>query len=503
MTIDHLPADAGYGATAPPRYDLFYGGRWHPPVTGKYEAVIAPATGAILAHVACAGQDDVDLAVAAAQAGFAEWQSIPALERARRLRGLAADIRDHAEELAHLDAMDSGNPVWMMRADVRNAAEKLDYFAGLVTEMKGDSVPVGPHAVNFSVREPLGVAVRIAAFNHPFSFVAGKMAAPLAAGNAMIAKPARQAPLSALRLAQLALPHVPPGVFNVLPGDRDTGDCLVRHPGVAIVGLIGSVPTGKAVMGAGAQTLKRVILELGGKNALIAYPDADPEDVAEAIVSGMNFSWCGQSCGSTSRLFVHESLHEKVLARLPEKCARFVPGLPDDPATTMGSLISSDQFQRVLDYIALGKSEGARLVYGGTLPDDPKLSKGFFIRPTIFDGVEPHMRIAREEIFGPVLCVLKWADESEMIRAVNSLEYGLTCSIWTNDLNVAHRAAAAVQAGYVWINQVTQHFLGAPFGGYKQSGIGREECLDELLAFTQIKNIHIALRQPPAPARRA
>jgi len=338
------------------------------------------------------------------------------------------------------------------------------------------------------------VVARIIPFNHPFMFCAGKSAAPLAAGNAIIVKPPEQAPLSSLRFAELIADLLPAGVFSVMPGGRQVGAALATHKDIAKVALIGSVATGKAVMRAAADTLKPVLLELGGKNALIAFPDSDPDEVATAVIGGMNFTWCGQSCGSTSRAFIHESIYDAVVAKLPERAAKFKPGLPTDPATTMGSIVNKAQYDRVLGYIEKGHAQGARLVYGGHKPSTPELQAGFFVEPTIFADVKQEMAIASEEIFGPVLAVLKWSDEEAMLSDVNRVEYGLTCSIWTDDLQTAHRTAAAVQAGYVWINEVSRHFIGAPFGGYKQSGIGREECLEELISFTQEKHIHIKLR---------
>ena len=301
--------------------------------------------------------------------------------------------------------------------------------------------------------------------------------------------------MSSLRLAELVEGLLPAGAFNVVPGDRNTGAALAAHRNVALVAIIGSVAAGRAVMRAASETVKPVLLELGGKNALIAYPDADPDEIAAAIVGGMNFTWCGQSCGSTSRAFVHASLHDAVLERIKVRIGAFVPGLPTDPATTMGAIVSRAQMERVVEYIASATQDGARLLCGGGHPKDPKLANGYFVEPTVFADVTPGMRIAREEIFGPVLAVLKWTDEARMLDDVNAVDYGLTCSIWTNDLDTAHRTAAAVQAGYIWINEVGKHFLGAPFGGVKQSGFGREECLEEMLRFTQEKNIHVKLRR--------
>ena len=477
----------------PAHRGVYRGGRWHAPMSGRVAPTLNPSTGAALADVAVSSAQDVEAAVADAQRGFAEWKAVAPLERARILRQAAAILRTNADELALIDAANCGNPVHEMMRDAQVAAAQLDFFAGLVTEMKGASIPMGPDAVNFSVREPLGVVARIFPFNHPFMFAAGKSAAPLAAGNAVIVKPPDQAPLSSLRLAELVDGLFPAGVFNVLPGDRDTGAALAAHHGVAMVALIGSVPAGRAVMRAASDTVKPLLLELGGKNALIAYPDADPDDVAAGAVGGMNFTWCGQSCGSTSRAFVHRAIYDAVIERVKARVAAFKPGLATDAATTMGAIVSAAQLERVLGYIASARGEGARLVYGGNRPSDPALQGGFFVEPTVFCDVTPSMRIAREEIFGPVLAIMPWADEAEMLQQVNAVDYGLTCSIWTRDLDTALRTAASVQAGYVWINEVGRHFLGAPFGGVKQSGLGREECLAELLAFTQEKNIHVRL----------
>ncbi len=478
----------------PKHFDLYYGGDWHSPHSGRYLEITSPGTGEFLGRVAETDARDVDLAVAAARRGFGEWQRVLPLERAKILRRIAELLRQNAGDFALLDAADCGNPVREMANDALIAAAQMDFFAGLVTEAKGSSIPMGPDVMNFSVREPLGVVARIIPFNHPLMFCAGKVAAPLAAGNAVIVKPSEQAPLSALRFAEMIEGLLPAGVFNLLPGGRDAGAALAAHRGVNKIALIGSVPAGRAVMRAAAETVKPVMLELGGKNALIAFPDSDPDEVAAAMVAGMNFTWCGQSCGSTSRAFVHAAIYDAVLANLQRHCGNFKPGIPTDMATTMGALASKAQFDRVLGYIEVGRAEGGRLVCGGGRPSDPALANGFFIEPTVFADVTPAMRIATEEIFGPVLAVLPWSDEEAMLEHVNALDYGLSCSIWTRDLDTAHRTAMRVQAGFVWVNEVSRHFLGVPFGGYKQSGIGREECLEELLSYTQEKNIHIKLK---------
>ena len=380
------------------------------------------------------------------------------------------------------------------------AAAQIEFFAGLVTEMKGASIPMGPDAVNFSVREPLGVVGRIIPFNHPFMFCAGKSAAPLAAGNTVVIKPPEQAPLSSLRLAELIDGILPPGVFNLVPGGKEVGPALASHPDVAKVALIGSVPTGRAVMRAAADTLKPVMLELGGKNALIAFPDADPRGGRRRVVDGMNFTWCGQSCGSTSRAFVHEKIYDAVLERVKNSDQALQARHSDRSRDHHGR----DRVQGAIRAGARATSRPAsRKAHGCSAAASGRasrhLAKGFYVEPTVFADVTMEMRIGKEEIFGPVLAILKWSDEDKMLEQVNQVEYGLTCSIWTNDLVTAHRAAAAVEAGFVWINDVWKHFLGAPFGGYKQSGIGREECIEELL---QLHAGEEHPSQPEAPHQR-
>jgi betaine-aldehyde dehydrogenase len=492
MNVPVKPAQAP-SLNLPDQRGAYYGGAWHKPKNGREVDTINPGTGESLGAVADCGADDIAAAVAAAKKAYDDWRNVPPLERARMLKRIAAILREHGEELAMIDAADCGNPYHEMVRDAAVGAAQIEFYAGLVTEMKGDSIPMGPDVINFTVREPRGVVGRIIPFNHPFMFCAGKAAAPLATGNTVVMKPPEQAPLSSLRLAELVAGVLPPGVFNVVPGGREAGSALASHPDVAMIALIGSVPTGRAVMKAASDTLKAVMLELGGKNALIAYPDADPDEVAGAVIGGMNFTWCGQSCGSTSRAFIHEKIYGAVIEKVKQKITHFKPGIPTDPATTMGAIISKTQFDRVMSYIDSARQEGAELIAGGGPPTDKALAKGFYIEPTVFAVTEKN-RIAREEIFGPVLSVFRWSDEATMLKIVNAVEYGLTASIWTDDISTAHRTAAAVQAGFVWINEVSKHFLGAPFGGFKQSGVGREECIEEMLAYTQEKNIHIKLK---------
>lgn len=476
-----------------PRHrDLYYGGKWQKPL-GGYLETWNPATGESLGPCAEANAEDVDAAVQAARKAFLEWRRVKPLERAALMKKVAAVLRANAEELAMLDAANCGNPVREMLKDAVVAAIQIEFYAGLVTEAKGETIPMGEGVVNLSVREPYGVVGRIVAYNHPIMFTAGKMGPALAAGNTVIMKPPYQAPLSAYRMMELIDGIMPPGVINIVTAGRDGSEALVAHPLVPRISLIGSVPTGRAIMKAGADRLKHVTLELGGKNACIVYPDAELDKAIAGAVNGMNFTWCGQSCGSTSRLFVHEAIYDRVLAGMLEAIKSYKPGIPTKMETTMGAIISKAQLDKIMGYIELGKKEGATLAYGGKSPEDRLLSKGHFVEPTVFTGVNQTMRIANEEIFGPVLSVIKWKDEEEMFGQVNAVDYGLTGSIWTTSLASAHRAASRVESGYIWVNSVSSHFLGASFGGYKQSGIGREEGADELLTYTQHKNINITL----------
>src|SRR5256886_1501361 len=388
-------ASADLALRLPAHRSAYYGGVWHDPASGAFAETLNPSSGESIGRVAVSSAADVDAAVAAATRGFVEWRAVPPLERAKILRRVAQLLRENAGELALIDAANCGNPVREMASDALVAAAQVDFFAGLVTEMKGSSIPMGPHAVHFSVREPVGVVARIVPFNHPFMFAAGKSAAPLAAGNAVVIKPPDQAPLSALRLAELVDGLLPAGVFNVVPGDRDTGAALASHRDVAMVAIIGSVAAGRAVMRAASETIKPLLLELGGKNALIAYPDADPDEVAGSVIAGMNFTWCGQSCGSTRRAFVHASIYDAVLERIRTRIAFFKPGLATDPATTMGAIVSRAQLDRVLAYIEAAKLEGARLLCGGKRPSDPRPAAGVFFWPTAFFALYSATRDAR------------------------------------------------------------------------------------------------------------
>jgi betaine-aldehyde dehydrogenase len=479
-------------AALPKHRSLYYAGAWQEPL-GGYSQTMNPATGESLGQAAEANAQDVDKAVRAAHQAFLEWRRWKPRDRGALLKKVAAALRSHAEELALLDAANCGNPVKAMIRDGYDGPDYIDFFAGLATEAKGDVTPMGEDIMNLTVQEPYGVCARIVAYNHPFMFAAMKIGAPLVTGNTVIIKPPPQAPLSAYRMFEIIHGILPPGVLSLLSGGRECGEAMTSHPLTPVVTMVGSVPSGRAVARAAAERLKHVVLELGGKNGLLAYPDADIARTVEGALKGMNFTWCGQSCGSTSRLFLHESIYDEVLGGVLKGVQQFKPGLPTEMETTMGALVSRSQLEKVMSYIEIGKQQGATLAYGGSVPRDPALSGGFFVEPTVFTGINMEMRVANEEIFGPVLSVLKWSDEEAVFEQVNRVEYGLTASIYTTSLANAHRAARRVESGYIWINNAGPHFVGVPFGGYKQSGIGREESIKELYTFTQTKNIHITL----------
>ena len=469
---------------------LFIGGEWAPAHSEQTITSINPANGEVLGAVPLADEHDVNRAVAAARAAFPAWAALPVTRRAECLRRLADAVDRNAGYLALLDAVDSGNAIAGMRGDMTWTADALRYFAGLVTEMKGETMSREPGHLNLTLRQPYGVVARINPFNHPFRFCAEKAASALAAGNTVVIKGAEQAPLSSLKLGELCAEIFPPGVVNIVTGDGSTGSSLVRHRDVARVGFVGSVQTGRVVAREAAESLKEVTLELGGKNPIVIFPDADPAKAAALAVQAMNMNRQGQSCSSTSRVLVHRSLQERVSAELVKVAAAIPVGLPWLEDAEMGPIVSRPQYDRVLAYIASGREEGAELLTGGGPPPDPKLAEGFFIAPTVFDRVLPEMRIGSEEIFGPVMAIMSWSDFDEMIDVANGVMYGLTASLVTNDFGAAMRAAEQLQAGYVWINS-SGRYLGAPYGGWKQSGIGKEESFEELLSYTRVKNINM------------
>ncbi len=469
---------------------LYYGGRWVEATSGRSFVSISPSTGRKLGDVPYADANDVDLAVKAAAKGFLEWRKVGIKERAKCLESWAKRVRGEAKRLALIDAVDSGNAVKGMEGDMHWTADSLEYFAGLITEVKGTTSSLGPRHMNFTRRQPYGVVAKLNPFNHPFRFCVEKAAAPLAAGNCVVIKSSEQAPLSSFEVAALAEGIFPPGVVNVVAGDGATGAALVAHPTVTRVGFIGSVETGRLVAKGAAEGLKRVTLELGGKNPIIIFPDADPKQAAAAAIKGMNMNRQGQSCSSTSRVFVHESLRRAVVDEIARLAEALPVGFPWIESNELGPIVSERQLARIMGYVDSARKEGATLVTGGDKPKDAQLANGFFMRPTVFDGVRQDMRIAREEIFGPVMSVLPWSDVGDMLEKVNSLEYGLTAAIVTNRLDLAMETAEQVEAGYVWINS-NGRYIGEPYGGWKQSGLGVEECFEELLSYTRVKNVNM------------
>ncbi len=454
-----------------------------------------PATGAEIGRFPRGNAQDCNKAIAAAEVAQPAWNSLDIKERAGYLKRLAGRIREEGASLLRTEVIDTGNTISKMSVDIEAAADQLEWYAGLAIELKGETVPASAKNLHLTVREPFGVVARIVPFNHPLMFTARGIGGPLAAGNTVVIKPPETSSLSAYLLAQLCREVLPAGTVNIVMGDGPSaGDPIVRHPNVKRIAFTGSVPTGMAIQRSAAETgIKAISLELGGKNPFVVYPDADPMAVADAAVSGMNFGWSGQSCGSTSRLMVHESLYKEVVALVIERVAAIEVGDPLDPATEMGPMNSLRQMDRVNQMISSGRTDGAKLAVGGRRPEGPAFARGFWIEPTVFADVHPQMRIAREEIFGPVLSVMKWSDEDAVLDLANSTEYGLTAAIWTNDIKRALTAARRMRAGMVWVNGVGNHFKGTPYGGYKNSGVGRESCLDELLSYTETKSIQILL----------
>lgn len=479
--------------TSPDVIPMIIAGRRHVASDGATLDAVNPATGEIIARIPDATDDDVDDVVGAAAEAFPTWRAQDPQARAAALHALADGIDANADELALLDVADNGSPISEMRNDAGMASSQLRYFAGLILQLRGKTVPTGYGRLNYTLRQPYGVVARIIPFNHPLMFAAAKMAAPLAAGNTVIVKPSEHTSLSALRLAELATGIFPPGVVSVVTGSgRRAGDALVAHPAIRRLAFIGSADTGRAIIRrANEQIVKTVTLELGGKNPLVIFPDADLDKAVEAAVRGMNFTWQGQSCGSTSRLLVHRDIYRIFVDQLAEKVDALTSGPPDDPATQTGAIVNTVQLDKVNRYVQLGQDEGARLVVGGNQLTDGVFANGNFVRPAVFADVRPESRLAQEEIFGPVLATMPFDDYDDALRIANGVRYGLTASVFSRDLAIAHRFARDVEAGYVWINQVAQHVAGTAFGGVKDSGLGREEDFDELVSYTQDKNVHV------------
>jgi betaine-aldehyde dehydrogenase len=460
--------------------------------TGKTMPVIHPGDESVIAEIPLGDAGDVDDAGRAAQAAAEPWARTPIAERAAALAALADVVLAHGEELAWLDTLDNGSPIAVMRNDYLMAAEQLRYFAGLALQLRGQTLPTPSRdALDFTLRDPFGVVGRLIPFNHPLMFAASRIAAPLLAGNAVVLKPSEQTSLSALRLGELAQNLIPKGVLNVVTGTGDVvGDRLVAHPDVPRIAFTGSAAVGRQILVRAAETaIKTVTLELGGKNPLIVFPDADLPAAVDGALRGMNFRWQGQSCGSTSRLFVHRARYERFTADLAARMKELKLGDPLLETTDVGPLVSKAHYDRVRRFIDQGMNDPElELVTGGTTVERP----GHFVPPTLFAAQNgPHGPLFAEEIFGPVLVAAPFDDYDHAIALANSLNVGLTASVWTTSLQTAMAASRDLQAGYVWVNASSEHIPGAAFGGMKNSGLGREESLEELESYTQHKNVYL------------
>ena len=469
------------------------GGAWLPSISGERFDNLNPATGRRLCRVEAAGAPEIEAAVAAAQRGFDIWSRKTAAERGRVLQRTAHLLRERNDELARIEVSDCGKPLQeALVVDVQSGADCLEFFAGAAATLTGAQVPL-KNAFAYTRREPLGVCVGIGAWNYPLQIACWKSAPALAAGNAMIFKPSELTPLTAARLAEIYLEAgLPPGVFNVLQGGRDTGALLAAHPGVAKVSLTGSVETGKRVMASAAGTLKRVTMELGGKSPLIVFDDADLEQAVSAAMLA-NFYTQGEVCTNGTRVFVQRALAPRFLARLAERTALLRVGDPMDAATEVGALISRAHADKVLGYIASGVAEGARLVCGGSAVVVPGCEGGHFVAPTVFADCRDDMRIVREEIFGPVLSLLVFDGEDEVLARANATRFGLAAGVFTRDLARGHRVAAELKAGLCWINNYNVTPVEIPFGGARESGIGHENSVVALEHYTQLKTVYVEL----------
>jgi betaine-aldehyde dehydrogenase len=468
--------------------------------SGQGFDTINPATGEVLGRVEIAGPETVDAAVQAAARGQRIWANMTGAERGRVLRKTADLLRAANDELALLETQDTGKPIQETSVvDVLSGADCLEYYAGIAATLTGQHIDLGPQAFGYVRREPLGVVAAIGAWNYPIQIACWKAAPALACGNAMIFKPSDLTPLTALRLAEIFTEAgLPDGVFNVVQGGVETGRLLSRHPKIQKISLTGSVETGKKVMGDAATTLKAVTMELGGKSPLIVFADAHLDNAVSGALMA-NFYSAGEVCSNGTRVFVHRAIKAAFLEKLLARTAKMVIGDPQDPATHVGALISRDHMQKVLTYVERGQAEGARLLCGGEAVAEGALAQGNFVSPAIFDQCSDEMVIVREEIFGPVMCVLEFDDEDEVVARANDTDFGLSAAVFTNDLTRAHRVIAQLQAGTCWINQYNVTPIELPFGGYKQSGIGRENGHAAIDHYSQLKSVYVALGDIDAP----
>ncbi len=482
-----------------PKGSHFIGGEFVDDDTGAEIIVTYPATGETIALLHSATPSIIDHAVATARAVQAQWAAMRPAGRGRILRRAADIIRQRNEELSRLETLDTGKPIQeTLVADAASAAEAIEYFGGIIAGYNGELIDLGgPFA--YTRREPLGVCVGIGAWNYPIQVAGWKSAPALAAGNAMIFKPSEVTPLSALALAEIYMEAgLPAGLFNVVQGYGDVGAALVEHPHTDKVSLTGSVPTGRKVLSLAGSLMKHATMELGGKSPLIVFDDADVENAVGGAMLG-NFYSAGQVCSDGTRVFVQEGIYQRFLDRLTERTRSIRLGDPLDRGTQMGPLINQAQFDKVTGYIAKGVAEGAKLHHGGGTPRFQGLSGDLFVEPTIFADVTDDMTIAREEIFGPVMSVLKFASEEEAVARANDTEFGLAAGVFTTDLQRAHRVIAALKAGTCWINTYNLTPVEMPFGGFKQSGIGRENAAAALDHYTQLKSVYVETGNVDSP----
>jgi acyl-CoA reductase-like NAD-dependent aldehyde dehydrogenase len=479
------------------RKQLFINGEWRDAAGRKTLEVVNPATEEVIAEVASAERADVDAAVAAARAAFdGPWSKLSARERGRIVWKIGEKLMEKADEIARLETLHNGKPIFESRQiEVPAAAECFQYFAGWADKIHGETIPVKGNFLTYTLREPVGVVAAIVPWNFPLLLTAWKVAPALACGNTVIIKPASQTPLTALALAEVAQEAgLPPGVLNVITGPGSTvGQMIVEHPGIDKIAFTGDTSTGKGIMKGSADTLKRITLELGGKSPNIVFADADLDAALRGATTGI-FYGKGEVCAAGSRLLVDKSIKSEFIDKVAARAKKMTPGDPMDPKTRLGAISSKKQLDNDLRYIETAKREGATLVAGGGRADIGT-GKGFFLQPTVFDGVTPEMTIAREEIFGPVLATIEFGDVDEAIARANDSTYGLAAAVWTRDIKKAHYVARKLQAGTVWINTYNVYDTAAPFGGYKQSGFGREMSMHALEHYTQVKSVWVDLNQ--------
>ena len=468
---------------------ILIGDEWRPAVSGKTFDTINPATEEVICQVAEGDKEDVDLAVHAARSAFESgpWSKMDARDRGRLLLKLADLMETHLDELAALETLDNGKPIGDARAaDLPLAIDCLRYYAGWADKIHGDTIPIRGDYFCYTRREPIGVCGQIIPWNFPILMTAWKWGPALATGNTIVMKPAEQTPLTCLRLGELALEAgFPPGVINIVPGYGPTaGAAIVKHPLVDKIAFTGSGETGQRIMADASLTLKRITLELGGKSPNIIFADADLDAAIAGAEFGLFFNQ-GQCCCAGSRVFVEDSIHEEFVERVVARAKQRVLGNPFDDETTQGPQVDKEQFDKIMGYIDSGRNEGATCAVGGKRYG----SRGFFIQPTVYTNVTDEMTIAREEIFGPVMSILKFSDISEVIKRANNTTFGLAAAVWTSDVKKAHQISHAVRAGTVWVNCYDVFDAAAPFGGFKQSGIGRELGQAGLANYTELKTV--------------